>query len=125
MNGKENINKQGADTWKWALIALLLVIGIGGNYYFSAVMVAWRLIVWLLLFSLLALLASQTSEGRKIWAFAQQSRTELRKVVWPSREETTKMTMVVVVMVVVVALLLWLIDTGLLWVIGLLTGQRG
>jgi preprotein translocase subunit SecE len=49
---------------------------------------------------------------------------EMRKVVWPTREETMQTTLVVAGMVIILALLLWGMDSLLVWLIGWLTGQR-
>ena len=61
--------------------------------------------------------------GQKVWVFAKQSRMELRKVVWPTRQETIQTTMIVVAMVVVMALVLWGVDSILTWAITWLTGS--
>ena len=71
------------------------------------------------------LVISQTSKGLQLWSFIKGARIELRKVVWPTRQETIQTTLVVVAMVVVAALILWGIDTLFFWLVGWLTGQRG
>jgi preprotein translocase subunit SecE len=55
-------------------------------------------------------------------SFAKESRTEVRKVVWPSRQEATQTTLIVVVATVIVALILWGLDGILVRVVGFLTG---
>ena len=69
--------------------------------------------------------ASRTKKGRLAVDFFRDARMELRKVVWPKREETVQTTLVVVAMVIVLALILWGMDGILVWAIGWLTGQRG
>jgi len=66
-----------------------------------------------------------TELGRTVWTFALESRQEVRKVVWPTREETMRTTMLVFVMVFVVGLILWLLDMFLFWGVRFLTGQGG
>lgn len=107
----------------WAIIALLLAAGIGANFYFSTQPVAIRLIGWLVLACILVLLAGQTRFGQKAWGFLQGARTELRKVTWPTRQETVQTTIIVVVMVTVVSLILWGLDSILLWAVATLTGR--
>ena len=51
------------------------------------------------------------------WDLAKEARVEIRKVVWPSREETTQTTLIVVAVVIFVALILWGLDSGLSWLI--------
>ena len=61
--------------------------------------------------------------GREFWQFAQASRIELRKVVWPSRDETVKTTYVVFIFTIVMGLFFWGLDWILTWLTRLLTGQ--
>jgi len=72
-----------------------------------------------------ALIALKTERGRNVWGFAQESRVEVRKVVWPTRAETVQTTMIVIVMVIIVGIMLSIIDGTLHWTVGLLTGQGG
>jgi len=61
--------------------------------------------------------------GRRTVGYLRDSMTELRRVVWPSRQEATRMTGVVFVFVAIMALILWLFDKILAWVIyGLFLG---
>jgi preprotein translocase subunit SecE len=66
-----------------------------------------------------------TNLGRSLWGFILESRIEVRKVVWPSRDETTRTTLLVFAMVFVVGLILWVLDMFLFWGVRLLTGQGG
>lgn len=113
------------DRLKWAISVVLLVAAIVGNYYYSAVSMPIRVAVWLVIVAVAGFVASTTQSGKWVVEFFRDSRLEMRKVVWPTREETTQSTMVVVVMVVVLSILLWGMDTVLVWLIGWLTGQRG
>src|SRR5579871_1275586 len=60
--------------------------------------------------------------GREFWQFAIASRTELRKVVWPEREETVKTTLVIFVFVAFMAFFFWLLDLLLTWLTRLMSG---
>ena len=110
---------------KWWLVALLLIGGIVANDYFGHVAWAIRMAVGIVLAIGLLLIALQTIQGRQAWGFIKGARTELRKVVWPTRQETVQTTLVVAAMVVVVALVLWGVDSLFLWMISELAGQRG
>ncbi len=72
-----------------------------------------------------AAIAFQTERGRLLWQFVADSRMEVRKVVWPSRQETLQTTLVVVVMVLIVGIVLWLFDMILMSILRFLTGQGG
>jgi len=67
----------------------------------------------------------QTAMGREMWQFIQTSRVELRKVVWPSRQDTTQTTLAVIVFVIILGVFFWGLDMGLWWVTKTLTGQGG
>lgn len=112
------------DWLKWLVALALLLAGLIGNHYYSQVSMPLRMLVWLAVLVVSGFVASRTQKGRWVVAFFRDSRTELRKVIWPTREETMQTTMVVVVMVIILALVLWGMDGVLVWVIGWLTGQR-
>ena len=67
----------------------------------------------------------QTALGKRAAGYVGDARTEVRKVVWPTRKETMQTTMVVMVMVIVVSIILWAFDAFLVWAVRLLTGQGG
>ncbi|MEO8401568.1 MAG: preprotein translocase subunit SecE [Gammaproteobacteria bacterium] len=113
------------DWLKWLVIVILVVAGIVANYYYSTQPWPLRLLAWLFLLSIVTAIALQTRQGKLALSFARESRIELRKVFWPTRQETLQTTLFVAVMVVILALVLWGIDSMLMWLIGWLTGQRG
>jgi len=113
------------DLLKWLLILLLLLGGIVANHYFNGTAWAIRAAVGIVVIVVVLFIASQTAKGHKAWGVIKGARTELRKVVWPTRQETVQTTLVVVAMVVITALLLWGIDSLFMWAIAWLTGQRG
>jgi len=87
-------------------------------FYLLADLPIWvRWIIVLAAFVAAALVGLQSFQGKTFWAFVQNSRVELRKVVWPNRQETWQVTLVVFVMVVVLGLFFWGLDT----ILGLLT----
>lgn len=117
--------KSGFDWLKWLVVFLLFAAGLVANYYYQAQPWPLRLLGWLVLLGIMTAVALLTSQGRAAFDFARESRTELRKVFWPTRQETMQTTLFVAVMVIILALILWAIDGGLMWAIGWLTGQRG
>ena len=114
-----------ADWVKWLLFVVLLLAGLIGNHYYSDSSVLLRTSAWLIVFAIAGFVASRTEKGKWVVEFFRDSRMELRKVIWPTREETMQTTLVVAVMVIILALLLWGMDGILIWLIGWLTGQRG
>lgn len=113
------------DWLKWLVISSLLVVGLIVNYYYSAQPWPLRLLGWLLLVIIVLVVASQTQQGKQTLNFAREARIELRKVYWPTRQETIQTTLIVGAMVIVLALILWGIDGILMWLISWLMGQRG
>lgn len=110
---------------KWLLIIFLLVGGMVANFYYSQVIVTIRAAVGIILAILVLIIAAQTQKGRKAWSFIKSSRTELRKVIWPTRQETVQTTLVVVLMVIMTALILWGLDSFFIWAVAWMTGKRG
>jgi len=111
------------DTILLLLSVAILVGSIYAYYYFAnenallrtaGVMVAFIVAVWV---------ALQSAQGRTLWAFIQSSRGELRRVVWPTREEALQTTLIVIVFAIIMGTFFWLLDIVLLWVTRLITGQ--
>jgi preprotein translocase subunit SecE len=110
---------------KLVLAALVALAGMVGYYYFDRVSEGIRIGGLLGAFGIALGLLALSQSGRTLWGFVQESRVELRKVIWPTRKETTYTTLFVLVMVIILALLLWVIDLGLDFGIKLLTGRAG
>jgi preprotein translocase subunit SecE len=113
------------DAVKLALGVLVLAAGIAGFYYLGAQPLVVRWLIVLAAFGAAVAIALQSQYGRDFWQFVQTSRVELRKVVWPNRQDTLQTTIVVLAFVVVSGLFFWLLDMVLAWVTKQLTGQGG
>jgi preprotein translocase subunit SecE len=61
------------------------------------------------------------SEGKSFVSFMKETKIELKKVVWPTREETTKTTGMIIVAVIIVSIFLWIVDAFFTWMVQLLT----
>lgn len=125
MNTKSQQSRSSLDIFLWVVIFVLIAAGVVGNFYFSTFAISIRLVGWIVLAAILLLLSLQTQFGKTSWSFIKEARIEMRKVTWPTRQETVQTTLVVAAMVVITALILWGIDTFLLWGIGRLTGHTG
>ena len=113
------------DFSKWMLVAILVATGISGFHYFSEYSLLLRVISILALVGIAFFVASTTTKGRSTVSFVRQSHMEVRRVVWPTRQETVQMTGIVMLMVVMVALIIWSLDSLLLWSVRVFTGQGG
>lgn len=110
---------------KWLIVTLLLVAGLVANYHYAGLAWPLRLLAWMLGLAVVALIGFQTQQGKQALEFIREARVELRKIAWPTRQETVQTTFIIAIMVVILAIALWGIDGVLMWAIGWLTGQRG
>ncbi|MGH8475429.1 MAG: preprotein translocase subunit SecE [Methylococcales bacterium] len=113
------------DVIRQVAAGFLVVTGIAGFYYFSDQSLLYRVLALVALVIAATALIYTTEFGQRIWGFMKESRIEVRKVIWPSRQETQQTTLIVFVMVVIVGLVLWLLDMFLFWGVSMLTGQGG
>jgi preprotein translocase subunit SecE len=111
------------DIAKLALGIVVAIAGLAGFYYLSDQSPAIRWLAVLVGIAAGAAIALQSQYGRRLWQFVQAARVELRKVVWPNRQETVQTTIVVFVFVIVSGVFFWLLDILLGWVTKQLTGQ--
>jgi preprotein translocase subunit SecE len=125
MNTQAEASASVADIVKQVFSALFVVAGIAAFYYFSDIQLLYRVLALILIIVAAAWMLSTTHIGRLVWQFSLDSKQEIRKVIWPTRDETTRTTLLVFAMVFVVGLILWLLDTFLFWGVRLLTGQGG
>ena len=113
------------DTFKLAVALLLLGGAVFAFYWYEDQSLLMRVLGLIGVAAVSILIASQTALGRSTWTFIGSTRTEVRKVVWPTRAETTQTALAVLFVVVLMGIVLWLLDMFLLWAIRLLTGQGG
>ncbi len=112
-----------ADKIKLSLAGALLLAAIVAFYLLDEYPLLYRVLGLLAVGGVSAAIGLQTVAGRNAREFLRGSMIEIRKVVWPTRKETTQTTLIVIVMVIVMGILLWLLDMFLLWAVRLLTGQ--
>ena len=126
MNSKVAHSKSVAsagDFAKYALAILLAVAGLFAFYWFAnqwVALVRGLAVVGGLVLGGLVFMA--TAKGAQTREFLSESRFELRKVVWPTRQETTRTMWVVVVAVIIISLILaafdWVIQLGVKFLLG-------
>ncbi len=114
-----------ADKIKLLIALLLMAAGVVGFYYYADQALLYRVLALLAVFGLAAFVAYNTELGANTWGYGRSAIIEVRKAVWPTRQETTQTTLVVMAMVIVMGLILWVFDTFLLWAVKLITGQGG
>ena len=122
---QETKNRSPLNTVWWLVVLALFIAGIWANYHYQMIDASLRVMGWLVLVLAAIGVASLTTQGKKGWHFAKEARGELRKVVWPTRQETVQTTLIVIGLVILLSLIIWGLDSILLWAIAFLTGHRG
>ena len=115
----------GADNAK-LVVAILLVLGGIAAFYVLSARADWMR--WLAVVAGVALaivVFGSSARGQSFWEFVVESRVELRKVVWPTRQETGMTTLAVFLFVIVAGTFFWILDVFLSWATRMITGQGG
>jgi preprotein translocase subunit SecE len=116
MNAQTETSESGVlDIIKLLLAAAALVGGLYAYYYYEAD-IAQAVRVLMVLGGTVAGIgiAMTSAQGNRLWHFIQGSRVEIRKVVWPTKQETTQTAIAVFVFTLIMMLFFWALDSGLL-----------
>lgn len=109
---------------KWLAVTALLFIAIVGNYYYREYSLPLRALVVVILIATASGVALLTAKGKTIVIFAREARTEVRKVIWPTRQETMYTTLIVATVTAVMSVILWGLDGILVRLISFVTNLR-
>jgi len=111
------------DIIKLLLAAVALVGGLYAYYYFENDFAQAMRVLMVLGGTVAGIGIAMTSvQGQRLWHFIQGSRVEIRKVVWPTKQETTQTAIAVFVFTAIMMLFFWALDSGLLWLTRKLVG---
>ena len=124
MNSKVETTNTLMDTIKLTIAVLISIAVVAAFYIFNDHSLLYRWIGLLAGAGIASAIALQTEKGRYLWAFLLDAQVEVKKVVWPTREETLQTTLIVIIVIIIVAIVLWGLDMFLGWSIGSLMGQR-
>jgi preprotein translocase subunit SecE len=122
MDAKAELQGSRTDTLKLISALLIIILAIASFYYYADQSLLVRVIGLLGAAGIAVAIGFRTEQGRQLWGFLRDAQVEVHKVVWPTREETVKATLLVVLMVVVVAIFLWFLGLLLGWLARMLTG---
>jgi preprotein translocase subunit SecE len=106
------------------MVSILIVLGSFVLYYQDPLglnTTLYKVLVLLVGLVLAAFVFFKAPQGIRLSSFTKETKIELRKVVWPTRDETVKTTGMIMVAVVIVAIFLWIVDAILTWAVQLLT----
>ena len=118
----EKIIATSLDWLKWLVAIALVCVAVWGNIYFEEQPFLYRMLGVVAVAVVAGYILLQTASGGSFTTLVKGCRVEMRKVVWPTRQETLQTTFIVFVVVAVITLLLWLFDTIFSWLISLLVG---
>jgi preprotein translocase subunit SecE len=110
------------DGLKWLVVVVLVAAGVVGNSIYADQSLLYRVIAMLVIAGMAGFVGFQTAKGAAFFAHMKESKNEIRKVVWPTRQETGQTTMMVVGVVIIIGILLWGLDTFLGWVVSSVIG---
>lgn len=110
------------DWLKWLVAIALAGAAVWGNIYFAEQPFLYRVLGLVAIAAIAGFILLQTASGVSFLTLLHGTRTEIRKVVWPTRQETVQTTLIVLLVVAVITLLLWLFDSTFSWLISLVVG---
>lgn len=122
MVAKTDLENNDGDKIKLFGAALIGIAGLFAFYYFAEQSLLMRTLGLLIIAGFVVYLVYMTAKGKRTAAFFRDARTEVRKVVWPSRQETVQTTLTVFIIVLIVGIMLWLFDMLLAYLFQLITG---
>ena len=124
MSESKNIIKRHSNIPLTMLSLVMLMIGIVMFYYFSEIRLFYRVLGMLVVIGMSIIILYQTDFGKTAYSYIIDSKVELKKVTWPTKQETTQTALGVIVIVIIIGLILWLLDMLFAWAIGNLYGIR-
>ncbi|NRP59510.1 preprotein translocase subunit SecE [Marinobacterium sp. xm-d-564] len=117
MNSKVSDDVSKFDSLKWLVVIAIVAVGVVGNSVYANESLLYRVLALIALAIVAGFVALQTAKGKAFFRLFKEAKNEIRKVVWPTRQETLQTTLIVVVAVLIVGLLLWGLDSLLGWVV--------
>jgi preprotein translocase subunit SecE len=118
------VEKQAKESSLRMVVSILIVVVSLVLFYLDPLGLSttlYKVLVLLIGLVLAGFVFFKSSQGVRFSSFLIETKIELRKVVWPTRDETMKTTGMIMVAVVIVAIFLWMVDALLSWLVQLLT----
>jgi len=122
MSEKTENQSNALDMFKWVVVFALLAGLVTTNTMYGEISVLYRAIAIVVVVGIAGFIAATTEKGSTFLSFAKESRTEVRKVVWPTRQEANQTTLIVLAATLIMALILWGLDGIIVRVVGFITG---
>ncbi len=122
MSEKTENQSNALDMFKWVVVFALLAGLVTANTMYGEISVLYRAIAIVVVVGIAGFIAATTEKGSTFLSFAKESRTEVRKVVWPTRQEANQTTLIVLAATLIMALILWGLDGIIVRVVVFITG---
>ena len=122
MSTESKAKKSPLDVLKWLLAVCVFAAAVVGNYVYAELGLIYRVLGVVALMLISIGIALTSTQGKEFLQLLKEANIERRKVVWPTRQETTQTTLIVVVVVFIMALVLWGMDSLFGWLVKLLVG---
>ena len=110
------------DWLKWGFVLALVAGGVFGNWYYQNESLLIRAVALVATGLVAGFVAQQTERGQRVWNLARQARIELRRVVWPTRQEAAQTTLIVLILILMFSLILWGLDSLLSFLVQMVLG---
>ncbi|MCD1127219.1 preprotein translocase subunit SecE [Jinshanibacter sp. LJY008] len=123
-NTEAQASGRGLEIAKWLIVAALLIAAIVGNYIYRGYSLPVRAIAVVAIIGIAFVIALFTVKGKATVEFARAARIEMKKVIWPTRQEALQTTLIVAAVTVVMSLILWGLDGILVRLVSFITGLR-
>lgn len=122
-NAQVKTNSGALNIAKWVVATLIVAIGVYGNsFYANDFSVFERALALIPMAVVAGFILLKTSQGESFARLVKESRSEIRRVVWPTQQETNQTTLIVVAVVLFMALMLWMMDWVLVKIVALIIG---
>ena len=122
MSEKAENSSNPLDLVKWLVVLVLLGGAVAANSIYGDISVLYRALGVVAAVVIAGFIAASTEKGSSFLTFAKDARTEVRKVVWPTRQEATQTTIIVLVATAFMSLLLWGLDLVIVQLVSFITG---
>ena len=122
MSEKTENQSNALDMFKWVVVFALLAGLVTANTMYGEISVLYRAIAIVVVVGIAGFIAATTEKGSTFLSFAKESRAEVCKVVWPTRQEANQTTLIVLAATLIMALILWGLDGIIVRVVGFITG---
>ena len=110
------------DWLKWAVVVALVAVGVVGNWYYGDYSLLIRALAVVAIAAVAGYVASRTERGQRVITLGREARAEIRRVVWPTRQEATQTTAIVLILILIFSAILWGLDSLLSWFVQMVIG---